>query len=389
MSELRSLVAAASSLRQAGKPFLVATLVSVRGSSYRRPGARLLIAEDRWVAGSISGGCLERDLVRRAWWCLGDGEAALVSYDSTSDDDDLGWGIGLGCNGVVELLLERTGTDRPVDSLAFIGGCVRNEKVGALVTIFRAPDSDVPLGACLAMAADGTLVARASSIDAQALALLESQAGRALRTAGPAATVTLPSGIEALIEVIEPPPHLFVMGAGPDAIPLVRAARAVGWTITVWAPQSRRDAERQLAEADHVRSGAATALAPAVATAHRPIAVVMTHNAERDREALAMLLPSSCRYVGVLGPRRRTDKLLATLDATERSGPEHAAKLHAPVGLAIGAETPDEVALSIVAEIQAVLAGDTAKQLRDRPGRIHAAPAEASSAPYAAAGGRE
>jgi xanthine/CO dehydrogenase XdhC/CoxF family maturation factor len=113
MSELRSLVAAADSLRQAGEPFLVATLVSVKGSSYRRPGARLLIAEDRWVAGSISGGCLERDLVRRAWWCLGEGEAALVSYDSTSDDDDVGWGIGLGCNGVVELLLERTGAGRP------------------------------------------------------------------------------------------------------------------------------------------------------------------------------------------------------------------------------------------------------------------------------------
>jgi xanthine dehydrogenase accessory factor len=102
-----------------------------------------------------------------------------------------------------------------------------------------------------------------------------------------------------------------------------------------------------------------------------------------------MLLPSTCRYVGVLGPRRRTEKLLATLDATERSRPQHATKLHAPVGLAIGAETPDEVALSIVAEIQAVLAGENANQLRDRPGRIHAAPAEALPAPYAAAGGGE
>jgi xanthine dehydrogenase accessory factor len=367
----------------------MATLVSVKGSSYRRPGARLLIAEDRWVAGSISGGCLERDLVRRAWWCLGDGQAALVSYDSTSDDDDLGWGIGLGCNGVVELLLERTGAGRPVDSLAFIRGCVRNEKIGALVTIFRAPGDDQALGACLAMAADGTVISRANLIDAQELASLESHARRALHTAGPAETVTLPSGIEALIEVIEPPPHLFVMGAGPDAVPLVRAVRAVGWTITVWAPQSRRDAERQLADADHICSGAVSALASAVAAAHRPMAVVMTHNAERDCEALAMLLPSACRYVGVLGPRRRTEKLLATLEAAGRSRPHQATKLHAPVGLAIGAETPDEVALSIVAEIQAVLAGDTAKQLRDRPGRIHATPAEALPARYAAAGGGE
>jgi xanthine dehydrogenase accessory factor len=388
MSELRSLVTAADSLRQADESFLVATLVSVRGSSYRRPGARLLIAENRWVAGSISGGCLERDLVRRAWWCLGDGQAALVSYDSTSDDDDLGWGIGLGCNGVVELLLERTGPGRPVDPLAFIRGCVRDEKVGALVTIFRAPNGE-SLGACLAISADGTFVARSSLIDAQELASLESQARRAFRTPGLAATVTLASGIEAMIEVIEPPPHLFVMGAGPDAVPLVRAARAVGWTITVWAPQSQRDAARQLAEADHVRSGAAATLATAVAAAHRPVAVVMSHNAERDSDALAMLLPSTCRYVGVLGPRRRTEKLMATLDAAGRSHSWDATKLHAPVGLAIGAETPDEVALSIVAEIQAVLAGDTAKQLRDRPGPIHAVPAEASPAPYAAAGGGE
>jgi xanthine dehydrogenase accessory factor len=385
MSELRSLVAAANSLRQAGEPFLAATLVSVKGSSYRRAGARLLIAQDRWVVGSVSGGCLERDLVRRAWWCLGDGQATLVRYDSTSDDDDLGWGIGLGCNGVVELLLERIDADRPVDALAFIFGCLRDEKVGALVTVFRAP-GDRHLGACLAMAADGTIVARANLVDAQDLALLESQARRALRAPGPAATVTLPSGIEALIEVIEPPPHLFVMGAGPDAVPLVRAARAVGWTITVWAHQSRRDAARQLAEADHVRSGAAAALAPAVAAARRPLAVVMTHQAERDCEALAMLLPSSCRYVGVLGPRRRTEKLLAMLDATGRSRPHDATKLHAPAGLAIGAETPDEVALSIVAEIQAVLAGDTATQLRDRRGPIHADPAEALLAACAGAG---
>jgi xanthine dehydrogenase accessory factor len=385
------LVAAASSLRQGGEPFLVATLVSVKGSSYRRPGARLLIAEDRWVAGSISGGCLERDLVRRAWWCLGDGQAALVSYDSTSDDDDLGWGIGLGCNGVVELLLERTGAGRPVDPLAFIGGCVRDEKVGALVTIFRAPGGGELLGACLAISADGAIVARAraNQINAQELASLENQARRALRAEGPTATVKLASGIEALIEVIEPPPHLFVMGAGPDAIPLVRAARAVGWTITVWVPQPRRDAERQLAEADHLHSGVAAALAPAVAAAHRPVAVVMGHSAERDCQALAMLLPSTCRYVGVLGPRRRTEKLLATLDPTGRSRPLQVTKLHAPVGLAIGAETPDEVALSIVAEIQAVLAGDTATQLRDRPGSIHAAPAEALPVPYAAAGGGE
>ncbi|HVR03938.1 MAG TPA: XdhC family protein [Polyangia bacterium] len=382
MSELRALMAAARELRRTNAPFVTATLVSVKGSSYRRPGARLLIAEDRWICGSVSGGCLERDLVRRAWWRTADGQPALVSYDSTNDgDDDLGWGIGLGCNGVVELLLERAGAGAAVDALDFIGGCLADEQPGALVTLFRTPRGDeaqaeLALGACLAARADRPLRSRLASL---APALHESLARKAravLATPGARpSTIALAGGGEALVERVEPPPHLFVMGARPDAVPVVRAARAVGWRVTVWAGPSSAEARRQLVEADRIAAGPARDLADDVAAAHRPVAVIMTHDVDRDREALAMLLASPCPYVGVLGPRARTDRLLAALGAPARPGTPLAQRLHAPVGLALGAETPDEVALAIVAEIQAVVAGEVVGHLRDRPGRIHAAAA--------------
>ncbi len=382
MSELRALMAAARGLRRTNAPFVTATLVSVKGSSYRRPGARLLIAEDRWICGSVSGGCLERDLVRRAWWRTADGQPALVSYDSTNDgDDDLGWGIGLGCNGVVELLLERAGAGAAVDALDFIDGCLADEQPGALVTLFRSPRGDgapaeLALGACLAARADRPLLSRLASLAPAVHESLAREARAALAMPGARpSTVALAGGGEALVERVEPPPHLFVMGARPDAVPVVRAARAVGWRVTVWAGPSSAEARRQLASASRIAAGPARDLAADVAAAHRPVAVVMTHDVDRDREALAMLLASPCPYVGVLGPRARTDRLLAALGAPSRPGTPLAQRLHAPIGLALGAETPDEVALAIVAEIQAVVAGEVVGHLRDRPGRIHAAAA--------------
>lgn len=450
VSDLRALIAASRVLRRQGRPYLLATLVSARGSSYRRPGARLLITEDRAaLAGSVSGGCLERDLARRGWWTTADGCPALVTYDSTSDEDDLGWGLGLGCNGVVELLLERFGAgaggegrdgprardgagageaegggghaataagekDRgarrdpdagvaraPLDPLVFIEDCLRDEIEGALVTVFRSKRPALPVGARLALrrgAAPSTALGsdRAATMRADGWggggesgdgdgpggqrALLE-LAAAALADDGPdrrvgdsGRSVALEAGaVEALVEVIRPPPHLFVLGCGPDALPVVTLARALGWTVTVWDPQSRFETRARFAAADHLFTGGASALAASIEASARPLAVVMSHSADRDREALAMLLPSKVGYLGVLGPRRRTDRLLAELARTgARLGPRERERLHAPVGLDLGAETPDEVALAIVAEAQAALSGAGAGALRDRGGAIHA-----------------
>jgi xanthine dehydrogenase accessory factor len=453
MSDTRAIVAAARALREGGRPYLLATLVAVRGSSYRRPGARLLIAEDRGVAGSVSGGCLERDLARRGWWQTAGGRPALVTYDSTSEEDDVGWGLGLGCNGVVELLLERYGgaangghanggqangghddgghangghddgrrdERTAVDPLAFIEGCLDDQVDGALVTVFRSAVSSVPVGTRLGLRADAAAASctldgerrarqerperqeidhRARGLEQglldQARAALSASAGAravtrpgAEKSAAAGRTIALAGGaVEALVEVIRPPPHLFVFGSGPDAVPVVALARGLGWTVTVWDPQARFETRTRFAAADHLSRGAATALAAAIEAAARPLAVVMSHNVERDGEALAMLLPSRALYIGVLGPRRRTDRLLGELAGAglcSRAGDDR--RLHAPVGLDVGAETPDEVALAILAEAQAVLAGAAAGSLCHRPGAIHAVAAtDAAGTPAAPA----
>jgi len=202
--------------------------------------------------------------------------------------------------------------------------------------------------------------------------------------------VPLSSGtMEALVEAISPAPHLFVFGDGPDALPLVRLARGIGWTVTVCQWRARFENLARFAAADHVRTGPAARLAEHVDAAACPLAVVMTNDAGQDREALAMLVGSRARYIGVLGPRSRTEGLLPGLNRIATAS----RPIHAPAGLAIGAETPAEIALSILAEAQAVLAGETAGRLSGRLEPIHwgrsrleAAP-PFSDDPLAAAGG--
>jgi xanthine dehydrogenase accessory factor len=372
MSELKSVIAGARALHARGERCLLATLVAIRGSSYRRPGARLLIGGDGVAAGSVSGGCLERDLARRGWWRTGGG-AALVSYDGAADGDDLGERIGLGCNGAVDVLVERLPSDG--GALAFIDGCFAREESAALATVFRSTEPRLPVGAWLGVAGDGR--PHGTLVDDELLMLARQRRG----AAAAAATATVAGGAaEALLEAIVPPPHLFVMGSGPDAVPLVALAQALGWTITIWAPRARFDIQARFAGADRRQSGPAAALTAAIAEAARPLAMVMSHDADRDREALAALLPSRARYIGVLGPKRRTERLLADIGAAATD------RLHAPAGLSIGAETPAEIALSVIAEMQAALAGASGDHLKHRAGAIH--DAESPRPPPPAAGDR-
>ena len=218
--------------------------------------------------------------------------------------------------------------------LAFIAGCFAREREAIVATVWRSANPQLPVGGWLGLEAgtvQGTLSNPRVLAEARALAA----SGAAERR-----TVTLTSGAaELLLEPITPPPHLFLMGSGPDAGPLAAFAAALGWTTTISDPRARFDTLARSRAADHLRSGPASAVAPAVDRAARPVAMVMSHDFDRDREALAALLPTRARYIGVLGPRHRTEQLAAELGG----GLE---RLHAPAGLAIGAETPAEIALS-------------------------------------------
>jgi xanthine dehydrogenase accessory factor len=369
MSELKEIIGRAAALRAAGEPGLLATLMSVRGSSYRRPGARLLISGQGVAAGAVSGGCLERDLARRGWWETAGGGPALVTYDSTDDEEELGNRIGLGCNGAVDILIERLHSGGAAGALTFIAHCFANETDGSLLTVFRSTAPEIAVGAWAGMAADGQAAGTTNAPELLALAkeLLGTGCGQP-------ATRTLRGGaVEVLAEPVRAPPHLFVMGSGYDAAPLVALAGTLGWTVTVWDPSARFETRARFAAADHRHTGDAGSLRSIVDGSVRPVAMVMSHDLDRDREALKMLLGSRAHYVGVLGPRRRTQRLLGEL------GPLNLERLYAPAGLAIGAESAAEIALAVVAEIETVLNDETVEHLRDRSGAIHRAPFERTS----------
>jgi xanthine dehydrogenase accessory factor len=380
MNELQAVAAAAEKAHAQGKPTLLATVVRVQGSAYRRPGARMLLTEDSWLAGSISGGCLEADVLRKAWWRTRSGERTVVTYDSRIEDDEmnadiLSWSFGLGCNGVVEILLERILSNAPDCPVAFIADCLRQGCSGVLATVIACDEDSSPIGQRL-LWRGGDATSQASTItNGELRAAVERAVSDLLTHSGKSQTVpfTLASGetVDVFFEVVAPPRPLLICGAGHDAVPLARMAKDLGWQVTVVDPRAgvQIRAER-FPGADTVLACAPSDLKSRVAIDSRTCAVVMSHNVLIDAAVLTELIPSPVSYIGVLGPRRRTDRLLA--EVRDNGVPlTHLERLHAPVGIDIGADTPEAIALSILAEMQAALSGRSAGFLRDRDQPIH------------------
>jgi xanthine/CO dehydrogenase XdhC/CoxF family maturation factor len=369
MHELTQLITLYETSQSAGQAAVLATVVNTSGSTYRRPGARLLLAPNGDTAGMVSGGCLEQDVLERAKQVLASDEPLLVTYDGASADD-LVW--GLGCNGVVQVLIERIESQQ-VPHLTFIADCLRRRRVGVLATVFSVTEqSPVPLGARLMLTADGTL--QTDITEPQSVQAVAEDARNVLLTGqGKHASYPMTTGnIEVFLELIQPPTPLVIFGAGPDAFPLVRLAKTLGWDVTVVDHRPAFAKAKRFPVADRVILSEPGAIPSAVALDGQTVAVVMTHHYLHDRTLLGVLLAASVRYVGVLGPKARTVRLLDELRATGVvPSPEVLHRLYGPVGLDIGAETPEQVALAIVAEIQAVLANRTGGLLRERKGPIH------------------
>ena len=325
----RAILEAAANLRRAGEPYLIATLVGQRGSAYRRAGARLILAHDRRVAGEVSGGCLEGDLARRGWWRTRDREPVVVTYDSRHDDDapddEIRAAFAVGCNGVVDVMLERAGDARDaegasdghdrLDVLAFAERCMRAQRRGAVATIYRT-SAAMPgaVGARMARC-DRVSVDAAFPADADLRAAIAADLAGAIASGASAdRTYAARAGrLEVFVEAMVPPPRLFVFGSGPDAAPLVDLARALGWEAIACARSLRPALRDRFVRADALIAGSPGELARQVDAAARAVAVVMAHDYELDRAHLDALLASRALYIGVLGPRKRTDRMLADL----------------------------------------------------------------------------
>ncbi|MGE0592101.1 MAG: XdhC family protein [Vicinamibacterales bacterium] len=370
MSELDAVLGAWRGLRERGEDAVLATVVHVTGSAYRRPGARMLVLRDGRRVGTISGGCLEGDLARKCWWLTESGQPLVRIYD-TSDDDDGSWEFGLGCNGQVHVLLERIRTPEAESALAFLDGRLRSRTPAAVATVIATGRSGRAVGDRLLVDAAGVC---GGSLATSALeAVVAGHAARSL--ADSRSCLARIDDCEAFVEVLAVPPDVVVFGAGDDAVPLVSMARTLGWRVTV--------ADGRPAYATTDRFPGATRLVllrrgevPAdLDIDQSSVVVMMTHNYPLDRRLLPPLLDRRPRYLGLLGPRARSERLFREIGVPVPSW------VHAPIGHDIGGDDPAGVALSIAAEVQAVIAGRRGGELRGRLEPIHAAVREAGTTP--------
>ena len=368
MSEIREVLAAIAELKARGEPMALATIVATRGSTYRRAGARLLVPAHGEPIGNLSAGCLEDDVARAGREVMASGVPRLLSFDMTADGEEV-WGYGLGCNGAIDVFVEPAAS--AVETAAAFGQAIAVNRPAALVTVIESRDRDVVQpGARLLVSADGTEHGGISpSLDAAA----RESAHRALRDGS--SRVEDLGDATAFVEVARPPLRLVVCGAGHDAIPLVRQAAAIGWRVVV------ADVRRALLNLDRFPEAAGFVdvgppeAAAAIGPDDRTAVILMSHNYLRDGEYLRSFAEAgvaSLAYLGLLGPRERSAKLLAALQSEGLSLTDaDRAKLHAPAGLDLGAEEPEEVAAAIVAEILSVERGHSGRPLRETSGPIH------------------
>ncbi len=383
MNEVKALVEAFDAANERGERCALATVVSVEGSSYRRPGARMLVCEGGTSTGTISAGCLESDVVEHAKRVIRAGKTVLVEYDTASTSDEMAWGLGLGCNGVVRVLVEPLGpASLYVEALrrsceARAGGA----NVTA-ATVYQHTPSDsrlaarrVRIGARLFIDEDGETGRENLSDEVASLIEGDVRAG----AAGARVYEVFGGSVKVFVETLSPPVSLVVFGAGHDALPVVELARGLGWQTEVVDPQARPASLSRFAAADRVTLARPEDVGARVSITPRTLTLLMSHNYSHDLELLKFLLASPARYIGVMGPRKRTERMLSELAASDdvfSLGDADMARLHAPAGLDIGANAPAEIALSIVAEMRAVLDGRRGGMLRERRGSIHGGPVE-------------
>lgn len=372
MKELNDIVSAAKSLKNAGKNGALATVVKVQGSAYRRPGAKMLFSETGREAGFISAGCLETDLFERARKVMSSNKPTIVSYD-TSSTDDLIMGLGLGCNGLVELFVEPLKNEATLDKMVFFSECVAKRQKAAIATVVDVHDSaTVSLADYLLVSPEGKV--KTTIKEAQLASVLEEGAHVAVKDGlSKNNRYQLKQGeVDVFIEAILPPLPFVIVGAGPDAQPLIKLANELGWYTTLVDHRPAYAKQENFPLADAVVLSRPDELSEHVPIDNLSVVVIMTHNFPTDLKLLEALLPSPARYVGLLGPKSKSDLLLQHLNQDGfQVTKEQLAKLHSPVGLDIGAETPEEIAFSVIAEIKAVLEGRNAGFLKDLDGPIH------------------
>jgi xanthine dehydrogenase accessory factor len=326
-----------------GTASVLVTLVRAEGSSYRRPGARLLLSAHGDYAGTISGGCLETEILRKATWLVRDG--AVVERYSTMFDDTAEVPFGLGCGGVVDLLLEPAETLECRALLAALETTITGDEAAVLTWL---PHKGRALARAV-LAENGDFSFASEGLTASELVAARAQVLKQGEIEGVSK--------EVFVERIAAPQHLYVLGAGDDAKPLVSMGAFLGWSVTVMDGRVQLARCDRFPEAERVVAVSST-LAEMAQIRPKDAVVLMTHSYEQDRELLAAILPLRPRYLGLLGARHRTSLLVSEVAAKlGRTVAECCEQIYAPVGLDLGGDGPEAIALAVIAEVQACCMG--------------------------------
>lgn len=371
MKEIKEIITAFDKAQILGEQTALATVVKVDGSSYRRPGARMLVTENGALTGAISGGCLEGDALKKAQLVIFQKKSMVVTYDTT-DDDDSKFGVGLGCNGIIHILIEPIDPEAANHPIALLKQAMETRKPKVLVTLFDLKNKrEKQLGTCL-LFTNGHF----SSVPATVrpwLQEIERNITDVLNLNQSIISEFVGSQpINAFVELIHAPISLVVVGAGNDAMPLCKLADVLGWEVTLIDGRSNHATAGRFPTVRQIHVATASEALPLFTKDDRTAVVLMTHNFNYDLAIMEGLLPLQIPYLGVLGPKKKLEKMLENLEKNGvRVGPDDLKKIYGPIGLHIGAEAPEEIALSIVSEVKTVLGGGDARFLRDREGPIH------------------
>ncbi len=341
-ANIRTLVTAYRELKD--RPLVLATVIEALGSTYRKAGARMLITQGGEFRGVIGGGCFEDDLLARAERVFAGGRRDLVFYDMRAPEEEL-WGLGLGCNGAVRLLLERIDAARDHEPLSILERCLNTRERGVLATVCASDHGEYPAGRHIFIPA--------TTIPSKALPVWLLKGAQQVQQTGAPLFVDHaigPGSVKVFYDFIQPPPHLLIIGAGPDAVPVAGFARALDWETTVVDHRKAYADPQRFTGADHVLTAAPEALAERVPMDAVDAVVVMTHNIAYDERFLRVLANTHIGYIGLLGPISRRDRLMKKMGTVAAL---LETRVFGPVGLNIGARLPEEIALAIMAELVA------------------------------------
>lgn len=370
VKEISDIIKAFDTAQAQGKQTALATVVHVDGSSYRQAGARMLVTDEGQLTGAISGGCLEGDALRKALLVMSQQKPMLVTYD-TSDEDDAKLGVGLGCNGIIHILIEPISAEN--NAINLLKKIVSKRQKAVLLTVFDMENrkSNQP-GTCFVYSENDESAGQITPEFLQLILLADAKQALQQQVSTTKKYTTEAESFTVFTEYLQPPVSLVIIGGGNDVMPMVEMANILGWHTTVVDGRTNYATAARFPTANKVLVSKPDKVLEQISIDEQTVFALMTHNYNYDFAMLRQLINTKVVYTGILGPRKKMERMMSELQAEGITlTKEQLSSIYSPVGLNIGAETAEEIALSILAEIKAVLSQRKGGSLRDELTPIH------------------